>query len=70
VSNVGVVCVAWQQISVGRHRAGRSVDIHVGEELLHVWDGPDLLKTVLRDNKKEVRKKKASIHNKPKTRYK
>lgn len=70
VSNVGVVCVAWQQISVGRHRAGRSVDIHVGEELLHVWDGPDLLKTVLRDNKKEVRKKKASIQNKPKTRYK
>ena len=39
-------------------------------ELLHVWGGPELLKTVLRDNKKEVRKKKASIQNKPKTRYK
>jgi hypothetical protein len=61
VSAVGVVCVAWQQISVGKHRAGRTVDVQVGEEILHIWDGNDLLKTVLRDNRKEIRKKKASV---------
>ena len=58
---VGVVCVAWQQISVGKHRAGRTVDIHVGPELLHIWDGNELLKTVLRDSTNEVRKKRASV---------
>ena len=61
VSAVGVVCVAWQQISVGKHRAGRTVDIHVGPQLLHIWDGKELLKTALRDNAKEVRKKRASV---------
>ena len=61
VSAVGVVCVAWQQISVGKHRAGRTVDIQVGEEILHIWDGNELLKTVLRDNRKEIRKKRASV---------
>lgn len=61
VSAVGVICVAWQQISVGKHRAGRTVDIHVGPELLHSWDGNELLKTALRDNTKEVRKKRASV---------
>jgi len=61
VSAVGVVSVAWQQISVGKHRAGRTVDVQVGEEILHIWDGNELLKTVLRDNRKEIRKKRASI---------
>lgn len=61
VSAVGVVCVAWQQISVGKHRAGRTVDIQVGPELLHIWDGNELLKTALRDNTKEIRKKRASV---------
>ena len=61
VSNVGVVCVAWQQISVGKHRSGSTVDVQVGEEILHIWDGNELLKTALRDNRKEIRKKRASI---------
>jgi transposase InsO family protein len=61
VSAVGVVCVAWQQVSVGKHRAGRTVDIHVGPQLLHIWDGNELLKTALRNNTKEVRKKRASV---------
>lgn len=60
VSTAGVVCVAWQQISVGRHRAGSRVDVHVTDELLQIWDGPDLLKTVVRANPgKEIRVKKA-----------
>ena len=63
VTAVGVVCVAWQQISVGKHRAGHTVDIHVGPQLLHIWDGNELLKTALRDNTKEVRKKRASVAN-------
>jgi len=61
VSAVGVISVAWQQISVGKHRAGRTVDVHVGPDLLHIWDGPELIKTALRDNRKEVRKKRASV---------
>jgi len=60
VSAVGVVCVAWQQISVGKHRAGARVDIHVTDELLQIWDGADLLKTVVRaEPGKEIRVKKA-----------
>ena len=56
----GIVTVAWQQVSVGKHRAGRVVDIHLDGPAMQIWDGPELLKTVLRDNAKEVRKKKAA----------
>ncbi len=60
VSSAGVVTVSWQQISVGKHRGGRKVDIHVTKELLQIWDGSELLKTVLKaDREKEVRVKKA-----------
>jgi len=60
VSSAGVVTVSWQQISVGKHRGGRKVDIHVTQELLQIWDGSELLKTVLKaDKEKEVRVKKA-----------
>jgi transposase InsO family protein len=56
----GVVSVAWQQISCGKHRAGRRVDIQLDGPTLQIWDGDQLLKTVLRANRKEVRKKNAS----------
>jgi hypothetical protein len=60
VSSAGVVTVAWQQISVGKHRGGRKVDIHVTDELLQIWDGSELLKTVLKaDTGGKVRVKKA-----------
>lgn len=50
----------WQQISVGKHRAGARVDVHVTDELLQIWDGADLLKTAVRsDPGKEIRVKKA-----------
>jgi transposase InsO family protein len=55
----GVVSVAWQQISVGVHRAGHRIDIHVADQVLQLWDGPDLLKTVQRTTRGEVRKKNA-----------
>ena len=47
-------------MSVGKHRGGRKVGIHVTGELLQIWDGSELLKTVLTaDKEKEVRVKKA-----------
>jgi transposase InsO family protein len=55
----GVVSVAWQQISVGVHRAGHRIDVHVAEHVLQLWDGPELLKTVQRTTRGEVRKKNA-----------
>lgn len=58
----GVVGVAWQQISVGRHRAGRNVDVQISKDILQIWDGTELLKTALREKPGEViRKKNASI---------
>jgi transposase InsO family protein len=56
----GVITVAWQQISVGRHREGRRVDVHVMAEILEVWDGNELIKTVARTTKGVVRKKRAA----------
>ena len=56
----GVVCVSWQQVSVGKHYAGQRCDVHVGRDLLQFWVGADLLKTVTRTSHGEVRKKNAA----------
>jgi transposase InsO family protein len=55
----GVVCVAWQQVSVGRHYAGARCDVHVDGELLRFWIGDDLVKTAARTSRGEVRNKRA-----------
>ena len=60
VGSNGVVSVAWQQISCGKHRVGHTVDIHLDGRTLQIWDGDELLKTVLRTSTKEVRKKHAA----------
>jgi transposase InsO family protein len=60
VASNGVICVAWQQISVGKHRSGDNVDVHVKDELLQIWSGNELLRTVTRTSSGEVRKKNAS----------
>lgn len=60
ITTNGVISVAWQEINCGRHRAGRRVDIHLQGPTMQVWDGEELLKTVLRTNRKEVRKKHAA----------
>jgi transposase InsO family protein len=60
ITTNGVISVAWQEISCGKHRAGRRVDIHLDGPMLQIWDGEELIKTVLRDNQKEVRKKHAA----------
>jgi transposase InsO family protein len=59
VSAVGVITVSNQVFSVGKHRAGQIVDVHVSATMLQVWCGNELLKTVLRASTGEVRKKKA-----------
>jgi hypothetical protein len=56
----GIISVAWQQISCGRHREGRRVDAHLQGPTLEIWDGDHLIKTVLRTNHKEVRKRHAA----------
>ena len=61
VASNGVVAVSWQQVSVGKHRAGRRIDVHVGDQILQFYDGDELLKTVARTSRGEVRKKRASI---------
>jgi hypothetical protein len=61
VAVTGIISVAWQQINCGRHRAGRRVDVHLEGQTMQVWDGAELLKTVLRTNQKEVRKKHAAM---------
>lgn len=60
VSPNGVISVAWQEISCGKHRGGRRVDIHLQGQVMQIWDGDELIKTVLRANDKEVRKKRAA----------
>ena len=60
VARNGVVCVAYQQVSVGKHYAGSACDVLVGEQLLQFWIGPDLVKTVVRTGDGEIRKKNAA----------
>lgn len=62
VSLNGTISVSNQVFSVGKQRAGQLVDVRVLDELLEVWDGPDLLKNVLRTTQGEVRKKRAEPH--------
>jgi len=58
----GVISVAWQQICVGAHHSGESVDVHVTDQLLQIWSGSELIKTVARTERgKEIRKKHASV---------
>jgi transposase InsO family protein len=57
----GVVCVSWQQVSVGKHRAGARCDVQVTDQLLQFWIGNELCKTVARTSRGEVRKKRASV---------
>ena len=59
VGRNGIVCVAWQQVSVGKHRAGSRCDVLVTDQLLQFWIGEELLKTVQRASPGEVRKKHA-----------
>ena len=60
VASNGIICVAWQQVSAGKHRAGDIVDVHVTPTLLEIWSGNDLIKTTVRTSQGDIRKKQAS----------
>jgi len=62
VSVNGTISVSNQTFSVGKQRSGHIVDVRIMEKLLEVWDGPELIKSVLRTSTGEVRKKKAERH--------
>jgi hypothetical protein len=55
-----VITVAYEQFSVGKHRAGEVVDVHLDGPLMQVWHHNELLKTIVRQHPKEVRKKRAA----------
>ncbi|SOJ56074.1 hypothetical protein MSIMFB_03550 [Mycobacterium simulans] len=59
VTTNGVVSVAWQQVCVGSHYAGSRCDVHVDGQLLRLFIGDDLVKTVARISRGEVRNKRA-----------
>jgi transposase InsO family protein len=59
VASNGVISVAWQQFSVGKHYGGELVDVHVTDRLLEVWLGNELIKTLIRTSGGEIRKKRA-----------
>jgi hypothetical protein len=56
VSADGTIASAWQQISVGKHKAGLDVDVLLTETMIHIYLQSELLDTALRSNNKEVRK--------------
>ncbi len=59
-SAVGVVCVNWQQVSLGVAAAGQNIDVWVTDDVLQFFDGDQLLRTEQRTNHGPVRKKRAS----------
>jgi transposase InsO family protein len=63
VASNGLVCVAWQQVSVGKHWAGSRCDVLVTDGTLQFWIENQLMKTVARTSTGEVRKKRAQASN-------
>lgn len=59
VCSNGIVCVAWQQVCIGRHYGGQRCDVHVDGQLLRFWVGDHLVKTAARTSRGEVRNKRA-----------
>jgi hypothetical protein len=59
VSTVGEVCVGYQQVCIGQSYAGNACDVLVTDGTLQYWVGNDLVKTVARQTKGEIRKKHA-----------
>jgi len=59
VSRGGVVCVGYQQVSVGKHHGGSACNVLVTDGLLQFWVGNELLKTVARTSLGEIRNKHA-----------
>ena len=56
VASNGLVSAGYQQVSVGKHYGGSACDVLVTDGLLQFWVGNELLKTVVRTSKGDVRK--------------
>src|SRR6202521_2815810 len=56
VASNGIVSVGYQQVSVGKHFGGSACDGMVTDGLLQFWVGSELLKTVVRTSKGDIRK--------------
>ena len=56
----GIVSVGWQQVSVGKHYGGSPCNVLVRGEVLQFWVGSELIKTVARSGRGEIRKKNAA----------
>ena len=63
VASNGVICISWQQISVGVSHTGANVDVHLTGQTLQIWRDQELIKTVARTSRGEVRKKNASVQD-------
>ncbi len=59
VARNGIVCVDSQHVSVGKNYSGNTCDVLVTDGLFQFWVGNELLKTVARTSKGEIRKKHA-----------
>jgi transposase InsO family protein len=60
VASNGIISVAWQQVSAGKHRAGEVAGVHISDRLLEIWSGNDLIKTIVRTTEGGTRKRRAS----------
>jgi hypothetical protein len=65
VASNGVVSVGYQQVCVGSRHAGHASDVLVGDKVLQLWVGDELVKTVARATKGEIRKKHADGQARP-----
>jgi transposase InsO family protein len=59
IARNGVISVAYQQVSVGKHYGGSACDVLVTDQVLQCWVGSELLKTVSRKSRGDIRKKNA-----------
>jgi hypothetical protein len=58
----GLVCVDWQQVSVGKHYGGSPCNVLVSDGLLQFWVGNELLKTVARIRSGEIPQQERRRH--------
>jgi transposase InsO family protein len=59
VARNGVISVGYQQVSVGKNYGGSACDVLVTDAVLQCWVGSELLKTVTRKSRGDIRKKHA-----------
>ncbi|HXA43758.1 MAG TPA: IS481 family transposase [Candidatus Solibacter sp.] len=59
IARNGTITVGYQQFSVGKNWSGSACDVLVTDQVLQCWAGNELLKTVARNSRGDIRKKHA-----------